>query len=87
MSAGLACQAVRLVIDVTNVGPRIPDDLAPALFEPFRRLDERSGSAEGLGLGLSIVRSVAIAHNGYVSARPRSAGGLEISVLLPAAVS
>ena len=74
-------------IDVTNVGPRIPDDLAPALFEPFRRLDERSGSAEGLGLGLSIVRSVAIAHNGYVSARPRSAGGLEISVLLPAATS
>jgi signal transduction histidine kinase len=68
---------------VSNGGPRIPDELAPELFEPFRRLDDRGGTAAGAGLGLSIVRSVAHAHHGDVIGRPRPAGGLEVSVLLP----
>jgi signal transduction histidine kinase len=41
-------------------------------------------SPSGTGLGLSIVRSVAAAHHGQVTARRRPAGGLEVSVLLPA---
>jgi signal transduction histidine kinase len=41
-------------------------------------------SPDGTGLGLSIVRSVALAHHGQVIARRRTAGGLEVSVLLPA---
>ena len=41
-------------------------------------------SPSGTGLGLSIVRSVTLAHHGQVTARSRPAGGLEISVLLPA---
>jgi signal transduction histidine kinase len=41
-------------------------------------------SPDGTGLGLSIVRSVALAHHGQVIARRRAAGGLEVSVLLPA---
>jgi len=70
-------------IDVANGGPLIPAELVPSLFEPFRRLSERSGSPDGMGLGLSIVRSVAIAHRGQATARPRPAGGLEVSVSLP----
>ncbi len=50
----------------------------------IRRLSERAGSPEGTGLGLSIVRSVAVAHHGQITARSRPAGGLEVSVLLPA---
>jgi signal transduction histidine kinase len=38
---------------------------------------------DGVGLGLSIVRSVAAAHNGHVTARPGASGGLEITVVLP----
>jgi signal transduction histidine kinase len=68
---------------VSNGGPQIPEELTPELFEPFRRLDGQAGSAAGAGLGLSIVRSVAIAHHGDVIARSRPAGGLEVSVLLP----
>ena len=68
---------------VSNGGPLLPEELAPQLFEPFRRLDRSAGSAAGAGLGMSIVRSVAIAHHGDVIARSRPAGGLEVSVLLP----
>ena len=71
-------------IEVANGGALIPEELVPSLFEPFRRLSERAGSPDGTGLGLSIVRSVAVAHHGQVTARPRPAGGLEVSVLLPA---
>jgi signal transduction histidine kinase len=71
-------------IDVANGGTLIPEELVPSLFEPFRRLSDRAGSPEGTGLGLSIVRSVALAHGGQVTARHRPAGGLEVSVLLPA---
>jgi signal transduction histidine kinase len=38
---------------------------------------------DGVGLGLSIVRSVTAAHNGHVTARPGASGGLEITVVLP----
>ena len=71
-------------IDVANGGPLIPPELVPSLFEPFRRLSDRAGSPDGMGLGLSIVRSVALAHRGHATARPRPAGGLEVSVWLPA---
>ena len=70
-------------IEVANGGALIPGELVPSLFDPFRRLSERAGSPDGTGLGLSIVRSVAVAHHGQVTARPRPAGGLEVSVLLP----
>jgi signal transduction histidine kinase len=68
---------------VTNGGPQIESDLAPLLFEPFRRLCDPAAGPAGAGLGLSIVRSVAIAHQGDVIARARPAGGLDVSVLLP----
>jgi signal transduction histidine kinase len=71
-------------VEVANGGPPIPEEVVPSLFDPFRRLSERAGAAEGTGLGLSIVRSVAVAHHGHVTAKARPAGGLEVSVLLPA---
>jgi signal transduction histidine kinase len=70
-------------VAVTNGGCKIPQEVAPQLFEPFRRLDGNAESPGGTGLGLSIVRSVAIAHHGNVVARARPAGGLDVSVLLP----
>ncbi|MGB8945327.1 MAG: ATP-binding protein, partial [Streptomyces sp.] len=38
---------------------------------------------KGVGLGLSIVRSVARAHGGHISAQPREGGGLVMRVALP----
>jgi signal transduction histidine kinase len=73
-------------IDVANGGPLVPAELVPSLFEPFRRLCDRTSPSrdpDGMGLGLSIVRSVALAHRGQATARPRPAGGLEVTVSLP----
>jgi signal transduction histidine kinase len=69
---------------VTNTGPVVPPYEIEALFEPFRRLDaQRTGSDRGVGLGLSIVRSVTRAHGGTVTAAPRDGGGLVVRVVLP----
>ncbi|GIF47009.1 signal transduction histidine kinase [Asanoa ferruginea] len=71
------------VLTVANTGPVVPAVEVAGLFEPFRRLTDRVGSAHGTGLGLSIVRSVARAHGGDVTAQPRAGGGLVVDVTLP----
>ncbi|MFF5187875.1 sensor histidine kinase [Streptomyces sp. NPDC000345] len=72
------------VLVVSNTGPVVPAYEIDNLFEPFRRLrTERTGSDKGVGLGLSIVRSVARAHGGHIAAQPREGGGLMMRVTLP----
>ncbi|MCX4844673.1 MULTISPECIES: ATP-binding protein [unclassified Streptomyces] len=69
---------------VSNTGPVVPAYEIDNLFEPFRRLrTERTGSDKGVGLGLSIARSVARAHGGRIIAEPREGGGLVMRVSLP----
>ena len=70
---------------VRNTGPTIAEDAVDGLFEPFQRLhDNRTGSATGSGLGLSIVQSIVTAHGGAITARPnRTGGGLTIQVRFP----
>ncbi|MEA2685721.1 MAG: hypothetical protein QOE93_916, partial [Actinomycetota bacterium] len=70
-------------VRVVNSGPVVPADQVADLFEPFRRLaPDRVDSARGVGLGLSIVRSVARAHGGDVRAVARPAGGFDVTVSL-----
>ncbi|ATL31010.1 sensor histidine kinase [Streptomyces formicae] len=72
------------VLVVSNTGPVVPAYEIDTLFEPFRRLrTERTGSDKGVGLGLSIARSVARAHGGRIIAEPREGGGLVMRVTLP----
>ncbi|CAL9566198.1 Adaptive-response sensory-kinase SasA [Streptomyces sp. enrichment culture] len=72
------------VLVVSNTGPVVPAYEVDNLFEPFRRLrTERTGSDKGVGLGLSIARSVARAHGGRITAVPRDGGGLVMRVTLP----
>jgi signal transduction histidine kinase len=55
------------------------------LFEPFRRLgSDRVRGRGGVGLGLAIVRSIVVAHEGAIGARPLPDGGLELEIALPA---
>jgi len=70
-------------LEIANSGPFIPDDAVPSLFEPFRRMEARTGVRDGVGLGLSIARSVVTAHRATVTARSQPAGGLSISVVIP----
>ena len=73
-------------LQVENTGALVSAEQAQAIFEPFRRLHaDRVGSARGAGLGLSIVRAIAQAHDGVVRAYPRPAGGLIVTLQVPAA--
>lgn len=77
-------QPGQALLVVSNTGPVVPAYEIDNLFEPFRRLrTERTGSDKGVGLGLSIARSVARAHGGRIIAEPREGGGLVMRVTLP----
>jgi signal transduction histidine kinase len=78
----------RAVLRVSNSGPVIPPAEVDRLFQPFQRLgDERvrrqGGHDGGLGLGLAIVRAIAVAHGAEIIARARPEGGLDITVSFP----
>jgi signal transduction histidine kinase len=73
-------------LSVVNTGPEVPRDLVGTLFEPFRRLNQRT-TLDGLGLGLTLVASIARAHQGSVGAQSRPGGGLDVVAVFPAAPS
>ena len=71
-------------LSVTNTGPLIPPAEVDRLFQPFQRLDpHRSHYKDGHGLGLSIVRAIATAHQASINAHPMPDGGLSVSVIFP----
>ena len=70
-------------LQIANSGPFVPADQVAGLFEPFRRMETRTGVRDGAGLGLSIVASVVSAHRATVTARSQPAGGLDIAVVIP----
>jgi signal transduction histidine kinase len=83
LSAGAGPE--RVFLRIVNSGAVVPAESVATIFEPFRRLADRTGSQDGVGLGLSIVRSVSSAHDAELDARPRDGGGLEVFVALRAA--
>ncbi len=70
------------VVSVTNTGPVIDADETERMFEPFQRLGGgRAAVADGHhGLGLSIVRAIASAHEATIDATPEPEGGLAVIV-------
>ncbi|MEU4537158.1 HAMP domain-containing sensor histidine kinase [Streptosporangium sp. NPDC023825] len=77
-------RADRVELVVANTGLPVPPYEIETIFEPFRRLHgDRLRSDRGSGLGLSIVRVVAEAHGGTVTASSREEGGLTITIELP----
>jgi PAS domain S-box-containing protein len=60
-------------------GPGLPAELAPRLFEPFV-----TSKPEGIGLGLSICRSIVETHGGRIEADPPSELGATFRIRLPA---
>nr|WP_202439543.1 HAMP domain-containing sensor histidine kinase [Streptomyces sp. SID8356] len=72
------------VLVVRNTGPVVSEADIAGFFEPFRRGEGRDRMGPGSGLGLSIVRSIAVAHGGTVTAVPGpGGGGLAVTVRLP----
>jgi two-component system sensor histidine kinase VanS len=74
------------VLTVENTGETLAPELVSTLVEPFRRGSERIRTDHaGVGLGLAIVKSITQAHDGTLTLTPRPAGGLRVTVQLPAA--
>lgn len=77
-------EAGRAVLAVANTGELVPESAVDKLFEPFARLADRTGHGDGIGLGLSIVRAIAEAHEAALLVRPHPEGGLHVEVGFPA---
>jgi two-component system, OmpR family, sensor histidine kinase VanS len=79
-------QPKRAVLTVENTGEKLTPQLVDTLAEPFLRGTKRIRSDQaGVGLGLAIVKSITQAHDGSLTLTPRDAGGLRVTVQLPAA--
>jgi two-component system sensor histidine kinase VanS len=75
-----------VVLTVENTGEKLTPQLVAMLGEPFLRGPGRIRTEHaGVGLGLAIVKSIAKAHDGILTLTPRAAGGLCVTVQLPAA--
>jgi two-component system sensor histidine kinase VanS len=75
-----------LVLTVENTGARLPTPQVSTFAEPFQRGSQRVRTDHaGVGLGLAIVKSITQAHDGTLTLTPRPAGGLRVTVQLPAA--
>jgi two-component system sensor histidine kinase VanS len=74
------------VLTVENTGEKLTPQVVSTLAEPFLRGTERIRTDQaGVGLGLAIVDSISQAHDGTLTLTPRPAGGLCVTVQLPAA--
>lgn len=72
------------VLTVSDNGPGIPDKQIGRMFEAFERGEpSRNRTTGGVGLGLSIARSIAHAHNAEITLQNRSSGGLVACVKFP----
>ena len=81
-----AREHVDLSLIVENTGAMLTPQLVATLVEPFRCGTERIRTEHaGVGLGLAIVKSITQAHDGTLTLTPRAAGGLRVTVQLPAA--
>ena len=65
-------------LSVSDRGPGIPEDKLKAVFEPFY-----TSKPEGMGMGLSIARTIVEAHDGSISAKNRDHGGVSFRISLP----
>lgn len=69
---------------VLDRGPGLSEAAASRAFERFWRAEmSRARVSGGSGLGLSVVRAIAVAHHGQVSLRPRAGGGAAFEMILP----
>ena len=67
-------------LSVSDRGPGIPADKLKDVFEPFF-----TTKAEGMGMGLSISRTIVEAHDGLINAKNRDNGGTSLLIRLPLA--
>ena len=75
--------ATEVILTVSDKGPGVPMAYREKIFEPFFRLPGASERAGSVGLGLSLVKSIAQRHKGQVNCEERIGGGACFVVRLP----
>jgi two-component system sensor histidine kinase VanS len=83
-----SAQPKSAMLTVENTGEKLTPQVVATLAEPFLRGTQRTRTDHagvGVGLGLAIVNSITQAHDGTLTLTPRAAGGLRVTVQLPAA--
>jgi len=81
-----SAQPESAVLTIENTGEQLAPQLVATLAEPFLRGTKRTRTDHaGVGLGLAIVKRITQAHDGTLTLTPRDAGGLCVTVELPAA--
>lgn len=74
----------RIAIHFEDTAPGVPEEKVEHLFDRLFRVEEsRSRSTGGAGLGLALCKTIVEAHDGTITARPSSLGGLWVEILLP----
>ena len=84
VGARLALDGGDAVLQVLDRGPGVPPEQRERIFEPFYRLPGASERDGGVGLGLALVRSIAVRHGGSVRCDNRAGGGACFALHLPA---
>lgn len=88
VSLAVSADAAQVQLEVADRGPGVPVDERERIFEPFYRSAHASESHGGVGLGLSLVRSIARQHGGSVQCLGRDeGGGARFVVSLPRTVN
>ncbi|HEV3332546.1 MAG TPA: ATP-binding protein [Bryobacteraceae bacterium] len=83
VEVSLARNNGKVLVDVRDRGPGVPEEALPRLFDAFYRVEpDRARSAGGVGLGLSIARRAIVLHHGTIRAR-NAQPGLEVEMELP----
>ena len=77
-------EADRKIVSVHNRGPVIPQALLGQIFEPGKRGQAGEATRGSVGLGLYIVKQIAVAHGGAVTVRSSEGEGTTFEVVLPA---
>jgi PAS domain S-box-containing protein len=72
-----------VLIAVEDDGVGVPEELADAIFEPFRQGPTVSSHSPGTGIGLSLVSRFAALHGGRAWVEQRAGGGASFRVFLP----
>ena len=84
ISVHLSRQGPMILLAVCDRGPGVPPEQRERIFEPFYRMPGHAEHAGGVGLGLSLVRQIAVRHGGQVRCEPREGGGSRFVLSLPA---
>jgi len=75
----------QVIVEIDDDGPGIPTDMQEAVFQPFFRLESsRNRDTGGVGLGLSVARTIIRGHGGDITLANRPEGGLHATITLPA---